>query len=115
MCQHAQPIDTKPYESIATKQPRRTGGRRRQVVLGLVGGSLVVAQSGFATSPRLGGPSTFVPAPEAYLLAGIMYCMSAIGMLALLRARPVSGLSIAVAAVLYVSVAVFLVWVLRPN
>ena len=44
-----------------------------------------------------------------------MYCMSAIGLLALLRARQVTGLSIAVATVVYVCIAVALVWVLRPN
>lgn len=57
------------------------------VLLGLVGGSLIVAHSGYATSPRRGGPSTFVPAPQAYLLAAILYAMAYVALLALLRDR----------------------------
>lgn len=83
------------------------------VLLGLLGGCLIVAYSGFATSPRRGGPSTFVPAPEAWLLAALMYAMSSIGLLALLRSRKASGLVIALAAVLYVAAAVVLTAVLR--
>lgn len=75
------------------------------VLLGWVGGSLIVAHSGFSTSPRRGGPSTFVPAPQAYLLAATMYGMSVVGVLALLRSRQVSRSVIAVALVIYVCVA----------
>ncbi|RZS46635.1 hypothetical protein [Sphaerotilus mobilis] len=57
------------------------------VLLGLLGGSLIVAYAGFETSPRRGGHSVFVPAPEAYVLAVLMYAMSLIGGVALLRAR----------------------------
>lgn len=71
------------------------------VLLGLLGGSLIVAHAGFATSPRRGGPSTFVPAPEAYVLAAIMYAMSVLGLLALLRSRNASRTSTAMALVLY--------------
>lgn len=78
------------------------------VLLGLLGGCLIVAYSGFGTSPRRGGPSTFVPAPEAYLLAALMYAMSSIGLLALLRSRKASGLVILLAAVLYIAAAVLL-------
>jgi hypothetical protein len=84
------------------------------VLLGLLGGSLIVAHSGFGTSPRRGGPSIFVPAPQAYLLAATMYGMSAIGMLALLRGRNVSWLSIAIAVVLYAAAATLLVAELAP-
>jgi len=56
-------------------------------VLGLLGGTLVVAYSGFETSPRRGGTPVFVPAPEAYFIAAIMYGMSCLAMLALLRNR----------------------------
>ncbi|MBX3713232.1 MAG: hypothetical protein KF800_14825 [Lysobacter sp.] len=56
-------------------------------VLGLLGGTLVVAYSGFETSPRRGGTPVFVPAPEAYFIAAIMYAMSCLAMLALLRNR----------------------------
>jgi hypothetical protein len=84
------------------------------VLLGMVGGCLILAQSGFATSPKRGGPSVFVPAPQAYLLAAILYAMSAIGLLALLRAWQASGPVLAGAAVSYLSVAAGLVWMLRP-
>lgn len=83
------------------------------VVLGLVGGSLIVGYAGFATSPKRGGSSTFVPVPEAYFLAAIMYGMSFIGMLALLRARQVSRLVLVVAVVVYVAVAAALPGALR--
>lgn len=85
------------------------------VLLGLVGGSLIVAHSGFATSPKRGGPSTFVPAPEAYLLAATMYGMSTIGMVALLRARQSSKPTIAVAAFLYAAAAAILTVILRMH
>jgi hypothetical protein len=85
------------------------------VVLGMVGGCLIVAHSGFATSPKHGGPSTFVPAPEAYVLAALMYAMSVIGLLVLLRSLRASAGATAGALVLYAAVAVFLSSVLRPG
>lgn len=59
-------------------------------VLGLLGGSLIVAHAGFDTSPRRGGVSTFVPAPEAYLLSAVMYAMSYLALWVLLRDRQAS-------------------------
>ena len=56
-------------------------------ILGLLGGTLIVAYSGFETSPRRGGVPVFVPAPQAYILAATMYGMSCLAMLALLRNR----------------------------
>lgn len=83
-------------------------------VLGFVGSTLVVAHSGFETSPRRGGPSTFVPLPEAYIMAGIMYLMSCVAMLALLRDRKVS-LAVTVAAFgTHLLAAVLLVRFLAP-
>ena len=82
------------------------------VLLGLLGGCLIVAYSGFNTSPRLGGPSTFVPAPEAYLLAALLYAMSSIGLLVLLQSRKASGFVILLAAVLYIAAAVLLAAIL---
>jgi len=79
------------------------------VLLGLIGGSLIVAHSGFATSPRRGGPSTFVPAPQAYLLAAVMYGMSFVGLLALLRSRHASLLLHSLAAALFAAGATALV------
>lgn len=85
------------------------------VVLGMLGGCLIVAHSGFGTSPKRGGPSTFVPAPEAYVLAALLYAMSAIGLLALLRARRVSAGATVGALALYVGVAVALSLILRAG
>jgi hypothetical protein len=84
------------------------------VLLGLFGGSLIVAHSGFSTSPRHGGLSTFVPAPQAYLLAATMYGMSIIGMLVLLRGRIQSRIATVFAVALYTVVAMLLAKVLAP-
>lgn len=84
------------------------------VILGMLGGSLIVAYSGFATSSRRGGTSVFVPAPQAYLLAATMYGMSAIGMLALLNNRRVSFVAMGCALVGYAAAAVCLTAVLAP-
>jgi len=54
-------------------------------ILGLLGGTLIVAYSGYETSPRYGGSSVFVPTPQAYIIAAAMYGMSCLAMLALLR------------------------------
>ncbi len=85
------------------------------VLLGITGGSLILAQSGFTTAPKRGGPSVFVPAPQAYLLAAILYAMSAIGLLALLRTWQAARPAVAGAAVTWVVVAVAFVWVMRPR
>ena len=85
------------------------------VVLGWVGGSLIVAHSGFATSPKRGGTSVFVPAPQAYVLAATMYGMSLVGLLALLSARRASKSTMAVALVVYVALAVALTASLRSH
>lgn len=79
------------------------------VMLGMVGGGLIVAYSGFGTSPKYGGPSTFVPVPQAYFLAAMMYGMSAIGMLALLQNQKASWLLTALAVFAYAAVATLLV------
>lgn len=59
-------------------------------ILGLIGGTLIVAYSGFETSPRRGGTPVFVPAPQAYVIAAAMYAMSCLAMLALLRSKTTS-------------------------
>lgn len=85
------------------------------VLLGLIGGSLIVAHAGFETSPRRGGTPTFVPAPEAYVLAVVMYLMSGLAMIALLRHRNSSKRAIAMALCAYVAIAASLVAVLAPT
>ena len=84
-------------------------------VLGLLGGSLIVAHAGFETSPRRGGTPTFVPVPEAYILAAVMYLMSCLAMLVLLRSRTTS-FSVTLAALFgYVVAAWQTVRVLSPG
>lgn len=52
------------------------------VLLGMVGGSLVLAHGGFETSPKHGGQPVFVPAPLSYFMAATMYGMSVLGIAA---------------------------------
>ena len=85
------------------------------VLLGLIGGSLIVAHSGFETSPRRSGTPTFVPAPEAYVLAVVMYLMSCIAVIALLRNRNTSRPAIAAALCTYAVAAASLVAALAPT
>ncbi len=84
------------------------------VVLGLVGGGLIIAHSGFATSPKTRGVhSVFVPLPEAYLMAALMYGQSFIGMLVILRARKVAKIGIFTGVLGYAAAASILVSLLR--
>ncbi len=85
------------------------------VVLGMVGGGLIVAHSGFGTSHKYAGSSTFVPAPQAYFLAAVMYGMSVIGMLALLQNRQASWLLKAFAVLAYTTTSTLLVVMFSPN
>ncbi len=68
-----------------------------------------MAHGGFETSPRRGGFAVFVPAPQGFIVAAMLYGMSVIGMVALLRAWLQSRTTIAVALVLYAIVAVMFV------
>lgn len=83
-------------------------------ILGLIGGTLVVAYSGFETSPRRDGTPVFVPAPEAYFIAATMYAMSCLAMLALLRHRTQSVAWAGAAVAGYVVLAWGLVRVIGP-
>lgn len=74
-------------------------------ILGLLGGTLIVAYSGYETSPRRGGTPVFVPAPQAYIIAAAMYGMSCLAMLALLRSRTKSFVWAAAAVTGYVLLA----------
>ena len=76
------------------------------VLLGIFGGSLIVAHGGFETSPRRGGSPVFVPAPQGFIVAAMMYGMSVLGLIALLRAWHKSLTAIAGALVLYAILAV---------
>ncbi len=84
-------------------------------VLGLIGGSLIVAHAGFSTSPRRGGPSVFVPAPQAYVLAVVMYGQAAVASLALLKHHRASARTVLGVAAGLVLVAVGRVKLLAPG
>jgi predicted tellurium resistance membrane protein TerC len=85
------------------------------VLLGFIGGTLIVAHSGFETSPKRGGTSVFVPAPQAYVLAALMFCMSILGWVALIwewrRSIALTALSI----MLYFVVAVLIISHFTPK
>ena len=83
-------------------------------ILGLVGGTLIVAYSGYETSPRRGGTPVFVPAPQAYIIAAAMYAMSCLAMLALLRNKTTSLLWAGVAVAGYVVLAWVFVRAIGP-
>jgi hypothetical protein len=85
------------------------------VVLGMIGGSLIVAYSGFETSPKRGGYSVFVPAPQAYLLAFTMYGMSVIGVVALVREYFRSAKALVFALTLYAALAYLLMLALKSS
>lgn len=74
-------------------------------ILGMLGGSLIVAYSGFETSPRRGGSPTFVPAPEAYILAAVLYLMSWLAMNVFLRDRGVPMRTYVAASATYGAIA----------
>jgi len=82
--------------------------------LGLLGGSLIVAYSGYETSPRRGGASVFVPVPEAYLIAAMLYGASCLALLVLVRDRSRSLRASAAAVVGYGLVAWLAVRALGP-
>jgi cell division protein FtsW (lipid II flippase) len=84
------------------------------MLLGLLGGTLIVACSGYETSPRRGGTPVFVPAPQAYIIAAAMYAMSFLAMLVLLREKTRSLMSAAVALAVYILAAWLLVKVVGP-
>ena len=84
------------------------------IVLGLLGGSLIIAHSGFETSPKTRGvQSVFVPLPQAYLMAALMYGQSFIGMLVLLRVRKTSKTGIFLGVVGYGAAAFLLISLVR--
>lgn len=82
------------------------------LILGLLGGSLVLAHAGFETSPRRGGTSTFVPLPQAWVMVAVMYGMSVVALLALLRDLRVGRQGHWLALAVYGGVASGVVWVM---
>jgi len=76
-------------------------------VLGLIGGCLVLAGCGFTTSNKRAHWQVFVPEPQAYIMAAILFSLSGIAMLWLLqqsrmRARGYIGCTAAYLSVAFV-------------
>lgn len=101
-------------------KPVKTLGRGAQtailslVILGLIGGCLIIAYSGFATAPKTRGvDSIFVPLPQAYLMAAAMYGQSVIGLLVLLRDRKTSYTGTLLSCLAYVAAAFTLISIWR--
>jgi predicted tellurium resistance membrane protein TerC len=85
------------------------------VLLGFIGGTLIVVHSGFETSPKRGGTSVFVPAPQAYILAAMLFSMSIIGWVALIREWRRSIAITALSIVLYFLLAVLIISRFTPK
>ena len=54
-------------------------------LLGLLGGCLILAQGGFTSSGKRGGWSVFIPPPQVYVMAAIMFALSLLAVLCLLK------------------------------
>ncbi len=77
-------------------------------VLGMLGGCLIAAGSGFTTSSKRGGWHIFVPAPQAYIMAAIMFALSGLALLWLLQQIKVRAWGYVISAAAYIGVAVVL-------
>lgn len=67
----------------------------------LVGGCLILAQDGFTTSGKHGQGAMLVPAPQAYLMAAIMFALSVLALIGLLQQMQASRLLYLIAAMGY--------------
>lgn len=85
------------------------------VILGFIGGTLIAAQSGYETSPKRGGPSVFVPTPQAYILSALMFGMSIIGWVVLVLERLRSVPQRILSVLFYVLLAVSMTYLFSNN
>ena len=81
--------------------------------LGLLGGCLVVAGDGFTTSGKRGQWQIFVPPPQSYVMAAIMFALSAIALLWLLRQAKARSSTVAIAGLASVGAALFITRIIR--
>ena len=79
----------------------------------MLGGCLIAAGSGFTASGKRGDWQIFVPAPQAYIMAAIMFVMSGLALLWLLQQMKARTLGYVFGAAAYVGVAVVLTLALR--
>lgn len=81
--------------------------------LGFLGGCLVLARSGFTSSNKRAGWQVFVPAPQAYVMAAILFALAALALLWLIRQAGLRAWAGAVVAAACVGLAVFTIDMLR--
>lgn len=81
-------------------------------LLGLIGGCLIFAQGGFTSSSKRGEWSVFVPPPQAYVMAAIMFALSTIAVVWLLREVNARRSLYLLAGVVYFGLAAILTQVL---
>jgi len=81
-------------------------------LLGLIGGCLVLSQDGFTTSSKRGHWQIFVPAPQAYVMAAIMFALSVVASIWLLQQARAKTSTYVYYIVVYVAAAIGLTRVL---
>jgi len=77
-------------------------------VLGMLGGCLIAAGSGYTASGKRGDWHIFIPAPQAYIMAAIMFALSGVALLWLLQQVNVRVWGYVLGAAAYIGVAVVL-------
>lgn len=77
-------------------------------LLGMIGMCLIFAEQGFTTSSKRAHWSIFVPLPQAYIMAGIMFALSSIAVLWLLQQAKANLLGYLVTIVAYVLASIFI-------
>ena len=73
--------------------------------LAMIGGCLVLAGDGFTASGKRGQHVIFVPLPQAYIMAAILFALSVVAVLWLLQQAKTRAWGYAVCAMAYVGVA----------
>lgn len=81
-------------------------------ILGLVGACLILSQEGFTTSSKRGTWQVFVPAPQAYVMAAIMFALSILATVWVLREIRATRLVCFLGAVAYCGIALGLIQIL---
>lgn len=76
--------------------------------IGMLGGCLILAGNGFITSSKRADWHIFVPAPQAYIMAAIMFALSGIALLWLLQQVQALVLGYALGAAAYIGVAIII-------
>jgi hypothetical protein len=82
-------------------------------VLGMLGGCMVIAFGGFTASGKYGSWEVFVPAPQGYIMAVIMFSFSVLAVVWLLQQAKARVAGYVMAAVAYVASSIILVRLLK--